>query len=204
MAFADMISWEARERYLQELTGHLRMDPPPNYLRPTLPQILKADRQVFLHMIRAGVELKRLPDNALDMDTRIFTALHNYEVGFHLLPMPKGNPAKVDESGPKNPAGYNSQKGQTWQQRAQPYKGKGYGGKGKGKGGKSGSLLPKFLLGRGNVNVDAHNRRPCFNFQMGKCSEAPDGGECARGWHLCCRKGCYAPHAEKDRDSKKK
>ena len=82
MAFADMISWESHQKYLQELTGLLRMDPPPNYLRPTLPQILKVDRQVFLHMIRQGIELKRLPDNSLDMHSKILEALHSYEVGF--------------------------------------------------------------------------------------------------------------------------
>ena len=44
MAFADMLTWDSHERYLQQLTGHLRMDPPQNYMRPTLQQILKADR----------------------------------------------------------------------------------------------------------------------------------------------------------------
>lgn len=65
-------------------------------------------------------------------------------------------------------------------------KGQGYGGKGKGKGGKS--LLPKFLLGRDNVGMNAHNRRLCFNYQLNKCSDAADGAECPRGWHLCARR----------------
>ena len=47
LAFADMMSWEAHERYLQQLTSHLRTEPPPNFMRPSLPQVLKADRQVF-------------------------------------------------------------------------------------------------------------------------------------------------------------
>ena len=89
MCFADMISWEAHERYLQQLTSHLRADPPQNYLRPTLQQVLKADRQVFLYLVRIGVDLKRLPNNTLDLDTKIFEALHSYEVGFHVLPLPK-------------------------------------------------------------------------------------------------------------------
>ena len=72
----------------------------------------------------------------------------------------------------------------------------------KEKGGKG--VLPKFLLGRDNTNMDFHGRRLCFNFQIGKCSEAADGAECPRGWHLCCRRGCFAPHAEKDHDGKKK
>ena len=89
MAFADMLTWDTHERYLQQLTGHLRMDPPQNYMRPTLQQILKADRQVFMYLIRVGVQLKRLPDNTLDLDNKLLEALHSYEVGFHLLPLPK-------------------------------------------------------------------------------------------------------------------
>ena len=89
MAFADLMSWESHERYLQQLTSHLRAEPPPNYQRPTLPQVLKADRQVFLYLIRVGVGLKRQPDNSLLLDSMIFTALQSYEVGFHLLPLPK-------------------------------------------------------------------------------------------------------------------
>ena len=83
---------------------------------------------------------------------------------------------------------------------------KGKGGQGHGKGKSKGSkgIMPKFLLGRDNTNMDLHGRRLCFNHQVGKCSEAPDGGECSRGWHLCCRKGCYAPHPEKEHDNKKK
>ena len=204
MTFADMVSWEVHEKYIQQLTSHLRNDPPPGYTRPTLPQLLKADRQVFLHMIRAGVELKRLPSNLLDMDTKIMEALHSYEVGFHLLPLPKGS-AKTETTAQSVPAaaaqGNQGQKGGWNNNRSQPYRAKG-GGKGKQKGSKGASLLPKFLLGRDNTGVDAHGRRLCFNYQMGRCNEAPDGGQCSRGFHLCCRKNCYAPHAEKDHDGK--
>jgi hypothetical protein len=44
--------------------------------------------------------------------------------------------------------------------------------------------------------MDAHNRRLCFNYQINKCSDAAEGAECLRGWHLCARKGCHAPHPE--------
>ena len=202
MAFADMLSWECHERYLQQLTSHLRMDPPQNYIRPSLQQVLKADRQVFMYLIRVGAQLKRLPDNTLDLDQKLFQALQSYEVGFHLLPLPKAS------SRPDSPSQGGSQhfgKGGSWQHnRAQPYKGKGHqaGSKGKAKGGKG--ILPKFLLGRDNTNMDTHGRRLCFNYQTGKCADAPDGGECGRGWHLCCRKNCFAPHPEKEHDSKKK
>ena len=204
MAFADVMSWECHERYLQQLTSHLRLDPPQNYNRPTLQQVLKADRQVFMYLIRVGAQLKRLPDNTLDLDSKIFEALQSYEVGFHLLPLPKTGQRPEGQAAPSTSGQPSNVKGGNWQgPRFQPYKGKGHqaGGKGKSKGGKG--LLPKFLLGRDNTNMDMHGRRLCFNFQTGKCSDAPDGGECARGWHLCCREGCHAPHAEKDHDKRK-
>ena len=134
MDFADILSWESHERYLQQLTSHLRMDPPQNYSRPTLQQILKADRQVFMYMIRVGVQLKRLPNNTLDMDTKLFEALQSYEVGFHLLPLPKStgraDPPQQGYQGSGAPSGA---KGNAWQQRSHPYKGKGHQGGGKGK-----------------------------------------------------------------------
>ena len=207
MAFSDMLAWECHERYLQQLTAHLRMDPPQHYVRPSLQQVLKADRQVFLYLIRLGVQLKRGPDNSLELDTKIFDALQSYEVGFHLLPLPKlaGRPEGSQSPWNQPSSGYNSGKCTPWtNQRVQPYKGKGHqgGGKGKNKGCKG--VLPKFLLGRDNTNMDTHGRRICFNYQVGKCSEAADGAECSRGWHLCCRKGCFAPHPVKDHDGKKK
>jgi hypothetical protein len=204
MDFADILSWESHERYLQQLTSHLCMDPPQNYSRPTLQKILKADRQVFMYLIRVGVQLKRLPNNTLDMDTKLFEALHSYEVGFHLLPLPKssGSP-EHPQQGAQVGNNFEQSKGSPWQNRSHPYEGKGHqgGGKGKSKGGKG--VLPKFLLGRDNTNMDMHGRRLCFNYQINKCSEAADGAECSKGWHLCCRKGCFAPHAEKDHDKKK-
>ena len=203
MEFADMCSWDVHERYLQDLTSHLRMDAPPGFSRPTLGQVLKADRQVFMHMIRTGVQLKRLPNNELDMDTAILRALQSYEVGFHLLPLPKASAASSTD-GAKTADSTYKQSYPNKTNRWEPYKGKGknQGGKSKGKG-KSTGILPKQLLGRDNVSSDPHGRRLCFNYNMGKCDEVPDGGECSKGWHLCCRKGCFSPHAEKDHGKKK-
>ena len=43
-----------------------------------------------------------------------------------------------------------------------------------------------------------------WKIHIGKCSDAADGAECGRGRHLCCRKGCHAPHPEKEEDRKAK
>ena len=85
------------------MTSHLRVDLPTGYTRPTLQQILKADRQVFMYLIRIGAQLKRLPDNQLDLDSQLFQALQSYEVGFHLLPLPKACRNKCNSPRPSPP-----------------------------------------------------------------------------------------------------
>ena len=144
MTFADMISWENHERYLQQLTSHLRMDPPQNYTRPTLQQVLKADRQVFMYLIRVGTQLKRLPDNTLDLDVKLQEALQSYEVGFHLLPLPKASQKAEGPGHQPQPSGNTyGNFGNKGQHRPQPYK---------GKGGKSGG---KSKLIKGRKKCDA-------------------------------------------------
>ena len=68
------------------------------------------------------------------MDTKLFEALQSYEVGFHLLPLPKStgraDPSQQGYQGSGAPSGA---KGNAWQQRSHPYKGKGHQGGGKGK-----------------------------------------------------------------------
>ena len=78
---------------------------------------MKADRQVFLHMIRSGesgVDLKRLADG-LQMDKSIFSALESCEVGFHLLPLPKvGQKADAGSTG-VSAASPSGAKGDDWE-----------------------------------------------------------------------------------------
>ena len=149
-----------------------------------------------MQMIKDDVAVRRLPDNTLQMDTAIFEALGTYEVGFHLIPLPKA---------PKPAPVYGPPKKQSWFDDDaavfHPYhKGKGK-GKGKGKKGKRpANVMPHALQGRNNVSMDSHNRRLCFNYNLGKCSEAAHGAQCSKGFHLCVRKDCHAPHPECEHD----
>ena len=151
-------------------------------------------------MIRSGVDLKRQPDGTLQMEKSIFCALESYEVGFHLLPLPKiGQKTETGSTGVSlgmQRVVHGSTTGHilTKEKDEAAEKAKA----------REESLLPKFLLGRDNVGLDTHSRRLCFNYQVGKCNEAADGAECSRGWHLCARTGCQAPHAEQSHDAKKK
>ena len=176
--------------------------------QPTLlcPEILRADRAVFTKLIQDSVSLRR--DNItgdLPMDDAIISALSSYEVGFHLMPVPKqANPTPAPKADPArqhdqwvNLSPYN---------RWSPYKGhKGHKGKGKGFKGKGRSnLLPRPSQNRDNVSTDPHNRRLCFGFNLGRCDAAPSGGECKHGWHLCCRRKCQAPHPDSEHDRQAK
>lgn len=188
-AFADVISWQVHERYLQALFSHLRNEPPAGYAKPTLQQILKADRQTFMKLIQNDVPIRRDPSNNLALDTELMNMFASYEVGFHLLPLPKAPQTIGGGKGDKSWWATRSHS----DARDQPYKGKGK-HKGKGKSKDRPNIMPKELQHKDNVSVDLHNRRLCFNYNMGKCTAAPDGGQCDRGHHCCMRKGCHAPH----------
>ena len=201
MAFCDMLTWEQHERYLQSLFGHLRSEPPEGYVRPSLQQILRADREVFLTMIRRDVNVRRGADDVLQMDDEIINALRSYDVGFHLMPLPK--PKASDSSQPKSTSYGPSPAPAQGAPRATPY-GKGAQNcKQKGKGKKQVNILPKELQNRGCLGQDEHGRRLCFNFNLGKCSEAASGAQCPRGWHLCMKKGCHAPHSVLEHEKSK-
>ena len=47
-------------------------------MKPTLQQLLKADWQVFLTMIRKDVGVRRREDDTLDMDVEKMEALKSY------------------------------------------------------------------------------------------------------------------------------
>ena len=151
------ISWEIHERYLQKLFSHLRADPPENF-KVTIQQVMRADRQVFMFMIKEDVSLRRIPDNTLQMDTMIMEALRSYEVSFHLVLLPKTAAPAVRT--PRDGA-WNSDPDH-WTPGVAPYhKGKGKGKEGNGK--KPINVLPKVLQHKDNVSQDHHGRRLCFN-----------------------------------------
>ena len=60
-------------------TGHSRRPPPQGYPK-TLQQILRADRAVFTKLIQQGISL---------WEDAIISVLSSYDVGFHLMPLPK-------------------------------------------------------------------------------------------------------------------
>ena len=101
--------------------------------------------------IKENVNLRRLPDNTLQMDTVIVQALRSYEVSFSFGASSQDSGACGEDT------------------IVAPY-GKGKGKKGKGK--KQINVLPKALQHIDNVGQDDHGRRLCFYFNLGKCDQA--------------------------------
>lgn len=189
-AFSDIIQWETHERYLVMLFGHMRRDAPANYCKPTLQQVLRADRAVFAKLIQEDVPVRRDAANNQPVSDALVPALNSCDVGFHLIPLPKPplvllKPEPARQSQPSYTAHRNT-----------PYQtGKGKGKtKNKGKGRGAANILPKALQGRDNVSTDIHNRRLCFGYNIQHCPHAKAGEECRNGWHLCSRRNCQAPH----------
>ena len=59
-------------------------------------------------------------------------------------------------------------------------------------GGKGETPMPAAL--RGGVPNDEQGEPLCFGFNLGQCKDAPLGGRCARGRHVCCHPGCFRKH----------
>lgn len=59
LAFSDILTWDCHVRYLQMLFSHLREEAPEGFQKPTLQQVLKADRQVFVVMIKNDMWVRR-------------------------------------------------------------------------------------------------------------------------------------------------
>ena len=203
LAFADVVSWESREAYLMALFANLQKSPPQNYVKPTLQQVLRADRAVFTKLIQDGTPVRRAADGTLPLDTALIAALNHPDAAYHLMPLPKPASAPPKADPPKNEFRYNDQwdnhRYSTWE-RTSFHKRKGK-GKGKGKSRDRYNVLPKALQGRDNVSTDQHNRRLCFAFQFNRCDKAAHGAQCPNGWHLCTRRGCHAPHPEQEHDA---
>lgn len=77
------------------LFGHMRRDAPANYCKPTLQQVLRADRAVFAKLIQEDVLVRRDAANNQPVSDALVPALNSYDVGFRLIPLPKPPPRLV-------------------------------------------------------------------------------------------------------------
>ena len=176
--FSGLISFTAHERYVEALMRHLTLEPPPNFQSVTLAQILRADKEVWLHMSQHVENIRANPGGDKPLDTAIMTALKDYSTAFHLLPLVKeqswGGGGKGKNDVPFNP---------------RDPKGKGKGKKGKSSGSNS---APRGYPGC--TGKDQKGRRICFDYNISSCQHAADGAACRKGRHVCFKANCHKPH----------
>ena len=161
-------SFSCMERWHRFLFNHLTSAPPPNFTKPTMEQILRADRQAWVKLAERVTTMKRSAAGDLPMDEELLKLESDSSISFHLLPMPAGKTKPLKPPKPDKP----------------PKGGKGKSGKGK---------APKELLGM-HHNTDGGDRI-CFNFNMKHgCRYAKPGSACKRGKHVCMK--CFGDHPQ--------
>ena len=179
--FAGLISFLEHEKYVDRLFRHMSVEPPAQFSAPTLAQVLRADREVFLYLSKNVSDIRPLPGAPRPLDKALDEALKDYNTVFHLLPMLKASANQSDlRYGPDR----NNQA-----LRDEPPKGK---GKGKHKKGSGSGIAPRGLIGC--VGRDARGRNLCFDYNLSSCSKAADGATCPKGRHVCFKAGCHKVH----------
>ena len=159
-------TFASMERWHRYLFNHLTASPPPNFNKPSMEQILRADRQAWVKLAEKITTMKRDASGDLPMDAELLNLESDSSISFHLLPTPVGKikvPKVKPDKPPKNPKG-----------------------KGKGK-------APKELVGLRH-NTDEGDRI-CFNYNMKHgCKFARHGSSCKRGKHVCMK--CFGEHPQ--------
>ena len=199
MDLVGVCTYSVMMRYNEFLMSHLSVDPPPGYARPTIHQILEADRAAWLKVaekLPRGV--KRTAGGNLPMDTEWPLVQTDPRVCFHLLPLPASSASAAQGTKRTNDDGDASPpppgKFQKWQ------RGGGKGGGKKGGKTKTPRSLPIEL--KGKWSTTKRGVPLCWDFNTGGCSLAPAGGRCPRGMHLCAEPNCQKPHPLPEHPSK--
>ena len=173
----------AHEKHVDKLFRRMSIDPPAQFVTPTLSEVLRADLEVFLYLSKNVLDIRPLPGAAKPLDAALDDALKDYDNAvFHLLPMLKAS-SHVSENryGPD---------GNSTSLRDENSKSK---GKGKNKKGFGSGLAPRGLVGC--VGRDPKGRNLFFDYNLSSCSKAPDGATCPKGRDVCFKAGCHKVHA---------
>lgn len=162
-----LVSFQRMEKWHRYLFNQMSLSPPPGYTKPTLEQILRADRAGWVRLAEKIASVKRNDAGDLPLDDAFDSLQTDAAINFHLLPLPMGKtkPVKVDKP-----------------DKIKKAKGSKGGGKGK---------MPKDLVG---LSPNAPNGdRICYNFNLKHgCKFAKPGQSCKRGRHICIK--CHGNH----------
>ena len=184
---AQAMSFETHEKIINFFFYELKKEPMEGFAPVSLQQLAAADRELHIRlaeMTRAG--FKPGPAGELPLDLPTNQVLEGPELRWMLMPVPKRSVAKAPPETPKltKPV----QEVDSKRNRVEQPK------KNKQEALRLKRLkrtpMPKQLAGC--TPCDDEGNAYCFAFNLGTCSSATD---CAKGKHLCCKKGCGKKHA---------
>ena len=219
MAFeqALIMKFEVHELLVDRLLCEYLRTPPAGYRVINLDQLLRTDKEIFRRMAeetRGGIVADAM--GSLPLEAALKKVLYEPGVQMFLLPMPATSPSAASSSGVGGGAAQQAAQAPAASRKAakraraeasrlasekaeaphdQAAK---RGDKGKGRGAAAarvGPRMPQALIGMAAMTDD--NRPLCFNFNLAGCPSTGVvvGQRCDRGWHLCCRPGCFQEHS---------
>ena len=154
----QVCSFHVMEKWHRFLLNQMAVQPPPNFKKTTMEQVLRCDRAAWVRLAELVPTLKRDAGGELPLDKAFPGLVHDAQVMFHLLPLRSSVKRTHDGSA------------KTEEQ------------KGKGKGKKPKELLDPRL----KHNCSRTGKRRCWNSNLKiGCKFAKPGGECKRGVHTC-------------------
>lgn len=183
-----LCSYNSMNGYHTELLQHMQEEPPPGYSKIGPVQILRADRAAFLKISENLSTLRVKADGTMPLTDAFNQILRETSVAFHLLPLPVKSSSTTGEKRASEQSPTRNKKLKSEHESSGKGKSRGA-GKGKRSNKNRGPNVPKALIGKKLETNDG--KRICWPFNLpGGCKDAPAGGECPRGVHVCCEPGC--------------
>ena len=198
MDAVGMLDYTCGMRWVNALFSILQQSVAPGFNKVSVVQLLRTDRQAFMRMAEiCNKGIQPLSNGVRPLDDAMNGMRNDSMVMFYMLPSQASSSSvswakhtnkrkqsdKSEVSNPPEPHHVERPKSA----------GKGKGKKSKGSGCNSGKLT-KCL--KGCVACRDDGERLCFSFNLDGCSYAKAGEKCMKGWHLCCKRGCFLPHPQ--------
>ena len=217
LEMAEVMTYDAHETLRRKLLSAYTKSQPKGFAQMDLDQMLEADQVVWQLLGRATAPggVRRTAAPLLPCDHELPAVLASMEVMQALMPRQQlthqpSAAAQPKDGGPKLLAALQKQIDDLKKQAAGA-KGSGGGKASNGKGVKKNAGAgprkpepkpPKVLAGMCvRSSAATGKKKMCFGYNLGHCSSANPGEECARGFHLCMKpkangEACSLPHPQ--------
>lgn len=190
LEFAQVLSFQVHEAWANHLFSCMTQDVPTGYSRPTVQQLLLADKAAWTKLAESVPRVRRSDTGDLPLDTALQRMTCDPIIMMHLLPLGRSS----SSSGPPTKKVHHEpaeSSERPWKQQKTRDK-----GQGKGKSKKGGiPSMPKELHNKWFKNAQGEPLCFAFNTTAGCSSGLPAGQKCPKGWHLCCEPKCLGNHS---------